>query len=148
MGIKFWGFCKFKVHVNGPLITFLTFMSSDRLKHKINNNWYWNNECLLFVIFIHSIKEGRSCPEEAHLFIHHVPVPLFDARVTESIDQRHVNLERLQPRFDFNGCRLRSSEVWVSKLFGQLVCCLPQVLYLIYFRFHKWICTHIIQMHA
>lgn len=101
---------------------------------------------ITFNIHMQHMSDKHLCPEEAHLFVHHVPVPLFDAWITQSINQRHVNLECLQPRFNFNGCCLRSPEVWVSKLFGQLVCCLPQVLNLKYFRFHKYEFVHILSM--
>lgn len=61
----------------------------------------------------------------SYLLAHHFPVSIFEARVTEAVDQWHVNLERLQLLFDCSGCFERSSKFWLLKLLCQLISSSP-----------------------
>lgn len=61
---------------------------------------------------------------------HHVPVALFETRIAQASDQWHVNLKRLQLLLDVPGCLQRASELWVLKLFSQLVRRAPEILHL------------------
>lgn len=55
---------------------------------------------------------------------------LFDTRITESIDERHVDLELLQLSFDGSRRPHWPHHVRVGKHLGQLVAGTPHVLYL------------------
>ena len=70
------------------------------------------------------------CLHCSHLFTHHRPVPILDTRVTQGIDQWHVDLELLKLAFDGGCCPHGPPVIWVGKQFGELVGCPPQLLYL------------------
>ena len=72
----------------------------------------------------HVLKPSRIL----YLFVHEVPVSLFDAWITQSVDEREMDTEGVKPSFDFGCCRLGSPVVWVVELLGQLICCSPQTL--------------------
>ena len=52
-------------------------------------------------------------------------MPVLDAGVTKGVDQRHVDLELLQPSLDGQSSFHWPLVVWVSEQFRQFICRAP-----------------------